>query len=227
MHHARVIDRDSAGGGLERIVFDVDDTLAATHRAHGQYIQVEHGGAKAYFALASDPGSNRWTLLLRAVGATATALVGASKGDAVSISAAAGNGFPHAEAVGRPLLLAATGTGIAAVLSSARARLKEGEAARTFFVFGVDDADTVALEDDLVELRTRGISLALAVAKGSPRADHHAVGYVQDVVRGRAFALAGGLVFAAGNAVMIDALRATVPSLGVPARDVRLNWGDG
>jgi hypothetical protein len=90
MNRARVIEKTSAGGGLVRVVLDVAGPLAESHRLHGQAVDVTLGGGHAYFALASDPGATRWELLVKSMGATATALANAQIGDEIDVSPAAG-----------------------------------------------------------------------------------------------------------------------------------------
>lgn len=231
MPRGTISEREPAGGGLLRIRIAVDATTAATHGRHGQYIEVAHEGggdeivapARGYFAIASAPGELSWDILARDGGTMGERLHTLPLGDRLIVSAATGPGFPLEDAAQRPLILAVTGSGIAAVLSTIGARIESGDAANTFLLYGVRDRSELALLAELDAMRAAGVDVAVCLSREHVTEPGFYKGYVQDVARARGWRLSHGLIFAAGHEAMIVGMREAAGALGLSHGDVRVN----
>jgi NAD(P)H-flavin reductase len=237
MPRATISEREPAGGGLERVRLLVDEKTARTHSRHGQYIEVRHdgpsadssedrtipGAAKGYFAIASAPREPTWDILVRDSGAMGARLHELPIGESVIVSNATGPGFPVERASARPLMVAVTGSGIAAVLSTIGARIEDGDSGRTFVLYGVRDRSELALLPELDAMRAAGVDVAVCLSREHINEPGFFRGYVQDVARTRQWRLSNGLVFAAGNEAMIHGVRKAAPDLGLLPDDVHVN----
>lgn len=223
MARAVLIEREPAGGGLQRVRLSVDDETAATHTRHGQYLEVREGAEQGYFAVASSPGEESWDLLVRDGGTMGDRLRAAALGTPFDVSKAQGRGFPLELAKGHPLVLATTGSGIAAVLSAIGQRIEDGDARRTFLLYGVRQRNEVALASELEAMRAAGIDVAICLSREHATEPGFFRGYVQDVAKARSWNLGAGLIFAAGNDAMIVGMREAAPLLGLSADAVKLN----
>ena len=238
MPTAILSEREPAGGPLTRIRLQVEEATAATHKLHGQYIELRYEGGwrgdedatipaamKGIFVLASAPGEKTWDLLVKAGGAMADRLATSIPlGTKLPTSDAIGKGFPYDAAKGKPLVLAATGSGIAAVLSAVGARIADGEAASTFVLYGVREKKDVSLSAELAAMRAKGVHVAVCLSREHLHEEGFFKGYVQHVAAERGWKLEGGRVFAAGNKAMIEGIREAMPSLGLTREDVLLNF---
>lgn len=223
MPRGTLTEREPAGGGLIRVRLAIDPALAAAHREHGQYIEVRDDGDRGYFAIASAPAEPTWDLLVRDGGGMGERLRTLSLGAAVDVSAPNGPGFPVDSARGRALMIAVTGSGIAAVLSTLGARIERGDAARTFLFYGVRDRSELGLHAELTAMRRAGVHVTICLSREHVDEPGFYRGYVQDVARQRHWQLAGAMVFAAGNDAMLNDMRAAAPALGIDPTDVRVN----
>ena len=237
MPTAILSEREPAGGALTRIRLQVDEATAATHVHHAQYVEVRYesgwrgdedatipAAMKGIFVLASAPGEKTWDLLVKAGGAMADRLATLPIGTKLPTSEAQGRGFPYASAQGKPLVLAATGSGIAAVLSTIGARIVDGDAKHTFVLYGVREKKDVALAAEVEAMRRAGVHVAICLSREHLDEDGFFKGYVQHVAAERRWKLDGGRVFAAGTKAMIEGIREAMPSLGLTREDVVLNF---
>ena len=165
MPSATISEREPVGGGLHRVRLAVDPVKAATHARHGQYVEVRHQGqsstsdgapVRGYFAIASAPGESTWDLLVRDNGSMSERLLALPLGSRVTTSDASGRGFPVESVRQRPLVLAVTGSGIAAVLSTLGARIDDGDAHHTYLLYGVRERSEIALVSELEAMRSAG-----------------------------------------------------------------------
>ena len=173
--------------------------------------------------IASSPGEESWDLLVRDGGTMGDRLRAAPLETSFEISSAQGKGFPVEAAKGRPLVLATTGSGIAAVLSAIGQRIEDGDARRTYLLYGIRQRNEVALVSELEAMRAAGIDVAICLSREHSTEPGFFRGYVQDVAKARNWNLQNGLVFAAGNEAMIEGMREAAPLLGLPGDAVKLN----
>ena len=237
MPRAVLSEREPAGGGLDRVRLLIDAELAATHTRHGQYVEIRHSGStgaessestmaspsRGYFAIASSPGERTWDVLVKDGGAMGDRLRDLPLGTKVTVSEATGDGFPVERAHGHPLIVAVTGSGIAAVLSTIGARIEDGDGNRTFILYGVRDRSEIAIPSELEAMRTAGIDVAICLSREHINEPGFFKGYVQDVARARGWKLETGMIFGAGNEAMIEGMREAAPELGLRREDVRVN----
>ena len=231
MPRGTISEREPAGGGLLRVRIALDRETAATHTRHGQYIEISHepGGdaiaapARGYFAIASAPGELTWDILARDGGTMGERLHTLPVGDRLMLSEAMGPGFPVEQATGHPLIIAVTGSGIAAALSTLGARIEAGEARKTFLLYGVRDRSELALLAELDAMRAAGVDVAVCLSRQHVAEPGFYKGYVQDVAKERGWRLSHGLIFAAGHEAMIEGMREAARALGLSSDDVRVN----
>lgn len=235
MPEAVLSEREPVGGGLHRVRLSIGAATAATHTKHAQYVELRHDGdfgsettaqaaVKGIFVLASTPGSSTWDVIVKEGGAMADRLRTIPLGTKLVTSAAQGRGFPYDDAKGRALVLAVTGSGIAAVLTMLGARIESGESKRTFLLWGVREKKDAALAAELDAMRAAGVEIAICLSREHIDEPGFFKGYVQHVAKDRGWALEGGLVFAAGNKAMIEGMREAMGSLGLTREDVLLNF---
>ncbi|MEO7096543.1 MAG: hypothetical protein ABI175_25010 [Polyangiales bacterium] len=237
MPTAILSEREPAGGALTRLRLQIEEATAATHKLHAQYIELRYEGGwrgdedatipaamKGIFVLASAPGEKTWDVLVKAGGAMADRVVALPLGTKLPTSDALGKGFPYDAAKGKPLVLAATGSGIAAVLSTIGQRITDGEAQQTFVLYGVREKKDVSLSAELTAMRGKGVHVAVCLSREHLHEEGFFKGYVQHVAAERGWKLAGGRVFAAGNKAMIEGVREAMPALGLTREDVALNF---
>ena len=238
MPDAVLSEREPVGGGLHRVRLSIDAQTAATHKEHAQYVELRHDGlsaqdesettaqtaVKGTFVLASTPGSTTWDVVVKEGGAMADRLRALSLGSKLVTSNAQGKGFPFASVKNRALVLAATGSGIAAMLSAIGARIDGGDAKRTFVLWGVREKKDVALSAELEAMRRAGVEIAICLSREHIDEPGFFKGYVQQVAGERGWHVQGGVVFAAGNKAMIEGMREAMGSLGLTREDVLLNF---
>jgi NAD(P)H-flavin reductase len=230
---ATLVRREPVGGVLTRVVLEVDAAIASTHVRHGQYVELrddgdggDAGGAgmKGFFALSSAPRAKAFELIVKPSGAMAERLLAAPEGSRFETSEARGRGFPLDEQRGLPLVLAATGSGIAAIATALDARAGGDDARRTFVLYGVRQRSDVALAPTLDRARAAGVEIAICLSREHAEEPGFFRGYVQEVARAHRWALEGGKIFAAGNPAMLEGLREAAPSIGLRASDVLTNF---
>jgi NAD(P)H-flavin reductase len=233
-HPASIAARVPAGGGLTLLSIDAPESVTATYRSPGQYIEVravddrETGpNATGFFVLASEPGARPWELIMRSGGGASDVLLVAPVGTPIEVTAAIGCGFPLDDARGLPLVVVLGGTGIAAGRPIVRARIRDGDAVRTDVLIGVRSRAELALEGDLREWSAAGARVTVCVSQPDGELEcvtPFAAGYVQDALRG--LGARPGLktrVFAVGPEPMVAALREVAPEIGILRSDVLTN----
>jgi NAD(P)H-flavin reductase len=224
LYPARLAARGDVGGGLVRLAIDPPAEIALSYERPGQYVVLSAGGKNAYFVLAGDPGETTWELVVRPGGEAAEAALAVSPGGPLDLSGAQGAGFPMDEARGQELIVAVTGSGIAAGRPVVRTRIRNGEARATELLLGVRTVADVPMEAELGEWSRAGVQVTICLSR--QEAPGYSSGYVQDVARrdARSAPTQRRLIFAAGVKPMIEGMRQLAQDLGVHERDVRTNY---
>jgi sulfhydrogenase subunit gamma (sulfur reductase) len=223
LHDARLISRDE-GRPLVPVALEVPAAVRSSHSMPGQYVLIEAGGESGYFVLASPVGAAAWRLLVKGGGSTADALLSEPIGATFPMTGALGAGFPMDEARGRPLVVAAAGTGIAAAPPIAARRIADGDAATTHVLLGLQNAAHLPCPEDVDAWRAAGMDVTLCVSREDGDGVRVVRGYVQDVARARLAQVRGRMIFAVGPSAMVDATRAIAAALGASEADVRTNY---
>jgi NAD(P)H-flavin reductase len=224
---ARLVARADAGGGMTLVTVDPAPELVASYVSPGQYIHARIGGSTGYFVLAGAPGGSPWELVMRAGGGVSDVLLSAEIGIALEVTPALGDGFPWEAVHGRPLVIALSGTGVAAGRPLVRRRIGDGDATRTQLFVGVRSRAELPLASDVEAWKRAGVSATICLSNPDEpvEGDGYARGYVQDVLRARGSSSVSpeAHVFAVGLLTMVDALRTLAPSLGIPPERVWTN----
>ena len=226
-HPARLVWRRAAGGGMTVLALEPGRASRLRTPRPGNTSRSAWQGETGYFVLAGSPGEQPWELVMRAGGGVSDVLLAAPAELDIEVTAAIGEGFPMEAARGRPLLVALSGTGVAAGRSLLRYRIADGDAACTQVWIGVRTHAELPLAADLDAWRTASVPVVVCVSQPGdiPASDLVCRGYVQDVIAARVTpgSLADAYIFAVGVISMVDALRALAPRLGLPAERVRTN----
>ena len=194
----------------------------------GQYIDVLlEDGKRRSFSIASPPhDADLIELHVRRVpggGFTEKLFTSMKEGALLRIEGPVGQ-FVYREG-DRPLIFIAGGTGFAPLKSILRHVIETGVQREIHFYWGARNAVDV-YEEGLVLEWTRGrpnlrftVVLSEATATTSP---HHRLGFVHEAVLADSASLEGYEVYAAGPPALIEAIRASFPSRGLP--ETRLHF---
>jgi NAD(P)H-flavin reductase len=208
--------RRDAGGGLTFIGLDVDPSLARGYAAPGQYVELRTARGKGYFVLAGPLGRSPFELLVRNAGDAADVLVTSPLGTELEVTPPLGDGFPADRATGRQLVVAVVGSALAVARPLVARRIDERVADRTHVYIGARSALDVPLPEEVEAWGAAGVEVVLCLSRAELEHDRarlafarRAAGYVQDAVAHDCEGghLAGALVFAAGPAGMLTAMR--------------------
>jgi NAD(P)H-flavin reductase len=226
-HPARLTSRSDAGGGMTMVILEPTAALGPSFTSPGQYVEVRAQGETGYFVLAGVPGELPWELVMRSGGGVSDVLLPAPLGLDVEVTAAIGDGFPMDAARGRRLVVALSGTGVAAGRPLVRHRISDGDAPLTQVWLGVRTLAELPLATDIEAWRAAGVPVVVCLSQpgDTPVGELYSRGYVQDVMAARipAGSLADARVFAVGVASMIEAVRALAPRLGLTSEHVHTN----
>jgi NAD(P)H-flavin reductase len=208
---------------MTAVRIEPSEEIARSYTTPGQFVEVRVDGETGYFVLAGAPGAHPWELVMRPGGGASDVLLPAPIGRAVEVTAAIGDGFPMAAARGRELVVALSGTGIAAGRPIVGRRVADGDAARTQVFVGTRTRAELALAADIGRWREAGVRVVVCLSQpGEVEGEGFARGYVQDVIRDRATRGAWA-IFTVGVSSMADALRALAPELGLSPDRVLTN----
>ncbi len=204
--------------------------LAREHVRPGQVVKVRATGAgEGFFALASapDPGGTAELLVKRGGKVADAAIAAARPGGAIEITRPFGEGFPVEEAEGRDVLLFAAGSAIgpirALVQHLATHRNRFG---RVTLFYGQRHGAEFAYRPEYLEWERRGIRVVLCPTREDD-AWKGLRGRVQEVARSLAFAGStpgDAVAFVAGMTAMVDDVRRTLATAGIPPERVHANF---
>jgi NAD(P)H-flavin reductase len=226
-HPAALVANQEAGGGLRRVTVEVGLTVAETYTSPGQYVEVRADHQTGFFVLANEPGADKWDFVMRAGGGASDVLMTALPGARIDVTSALGGGFPLEEARGDSLIIALSGTGIAAGPPIVGRRIREGDASRTSVLVGVRTHGELPMRPHLEAWRRAGVDVLVCLSNDDGRVEGipYANGYVQDVLRARVLGgrVIPGRIFAVGLRSMVDALKILAPELGIASERVHTN----
>ncbi len=202
--------------------------LAGAHERPGQVVKAHTASGEAFFALATapDPGGAA-ELLLKRGGKVADALVAAAvPGRTIELTRPFGAGFPLDEAEGRDVLLFAAGSAIAPIRALVQhLMLHRNRFGRVTLFYGQRHGAEFAYRAEQLDWERRGVRVVLC-----PSAEDDAWqglrGRVQEVARSLAFGGATpgeAVAFVSGMTAMVEDVRRTLASAGVPPERVHAN----
>ncbi len=213
--------RRHLGGALWLVGLSAEEPLLRAFHAAGQYqsLRVDEG-FEAPFALASAPGERPFEYLVREEGDVARALVGLPERAPVFVGPPRGRGFPVTRAVGRPLLLVGTGTGLGPLRSVLRLVVANRAAyGAATLVWGVRTEAELVLAEERAQWEAAGVEVMPTVSRPSPAWAGR---------RGRVQAHLPAVtseheVFVCGQPELLPELRVLLEGRGVPPTQVHGN----
>lgn len=215
-----------AADGLAHVVLLVPAAVASSHKVPGQYVKLAIDGAgESFFAIASRPGADagRIELLLKLGAPLTDAIAGLSAGAALRITAAQGKGFPMDRAVGRDLVLVATGSGISPIRSVIETiRAKRADYGIVALYVGARTPSSFAYAADFDAWRADSIDVFPVVSRPGETGFRGLTGYVQSHLRGDFFPR--GVAFLCGQKGMVEAVKKALVEQGLPADAIFLNF---
>lgn len=223
---ARVASISPAADGLIRVRLDVPPAVARSHTLPGQYVKLAVADAgEGFFAIASRPdeAGDHLELLLKLGGAVTGAIARLAPGDGVRTTAAQGKGFPLDRAVGRDLVLVATGSGISPVRSVVEAIVpRRSDFGIVSLYFGAQTPSSFAFREDFEAWRAASIDVFPVVSRPQDTGWTGLTGYVQTHLGG--VHLSTALAFLCGQKGMVEAVRKALTERGMPAESIFLNF---
>jgi NAD(P)H-flavin reductase len=215
--------------GLRGVRLETDPAFLELHQHPGQLIQVQAPGKKpGLYALANGPGSGRTTeLLIRRGSSAGDAIVAAARpGAFLEASEPHGPGFSMEDALGRDVLLMATGAGITPIRALIQHLVeRRGEIARVRLLYGQRLETDFAYRQEHAGWERANIRVLLYSSRPSLdwRGRH---GHVQDALREPNFAgpLNNTVVYLSGHPTMIESARDQLSLRGIPPSQIHLNF---
>ncbi|MDR3099940.1 MAG: 2Fe-2S iron-sulfur cluster binding domain-containing protein [Paraburkholderia sp.] len=219
--NATVLGTQALSRDVTRLMLACEDGAPFVFRP-GQYLNVLLGEAGARsFSMASQPGSGEIELHIRRIDGgyfTETLLGSLHPGDTLEVEAPLG-GFGYHEEDYRPIVMAATGTGIAPLRSMLAAMMAAGDAPPIELYWGARTEQDLYLHDEFTQLagRTEDFRYVPVLSRaGATWAG--ARGHVQDAVLAAHDDLAGHALYLCGSPAMIDDARRAFMARGASVR---------
>lgn len=223
---ARVASISPAADNLVHVELEVPREVASSHTAPGQYVKLAAPGAgEGYFALASrpNPTGDRVELLLKLGSAVTDALAHLPAGSTVRTTTAQGKGFPIERAVGRDVVLVATGSGISPVRSVIETiRARRSDFGIVSLYVGARTPSSFAYREDFDAWKKASIEVFPVVSRPADTGWTGLTGYVQSHLGG--VHLPTALAFLCGQKVMVEGVRNALAERGMPAESIFLNF---
>ena len=220
---------------IDQIVVELgaSERAVAQHTRAGQFLKARVDDAdgntlEGIFAMLSAPRERSLRFLLRKNnaegGEAADRLALIPEGSPLSISDPAGDGFALERALGRDVVVIATGTAIAPARAAIEVMLEErGRYGAITLDYGVRSEGHVAIGDDLARWRDAGIEIGIHVSELD--ASGKLVGVrAQDVALARIRDASRTTVVAVGQSALVKELRATFASRGGDPERVLHNY---
>jgi CDP-4-dehydro-6-deoxyglucose reductase, E3 len=199
-------------GDVTRLVLAFDDGAPFIFRP-GQYLNVQLGEAGSRsFSMASRPGEAEVELQIREIEGgyfTQMRLAALREGDTLDVDAPLG-GFGYHEEDYRPIVMAATGTGVAPLASMLAAMLEAGDSPPIDLYWGARTQRDLYLHEHFVQLAARHEDFRYVPVLSRACDSWEGVrGYVQDAVLADHADLSEHAMYLCGSPAMIaDARRA-------------------
>lgn len=219
---APITRREDVGPEQFLVALSVAPHLVEAFHAPGQYHRVSVPGAgEAIFAIASTPGTGPFEYLVKRGSPVADAWGRLPVGEAVRVSLPEGPGFPLPLARGRPLLLVATGTGVAPLRSVLGAVVAERRHfGPVHLLYGARSPAHLAFRGEFAVWASMGIVVTPTVTAPAPGWTG-AVGRVQQHLA--ALPVEDAVAFVCGQREMVREVRAALAARGLPPERLFLN----
>ena len=189
----------------------------------GQYVTLRRlDGLSRSYSLASLPHEDTLELHVRLAphGRMSGWLFNdAQVGEAMTLRGPAGDCFYTTGAIDQPLLLIATGTGLAPLAGICRDALKHGHKAEIHLYHGARTADGLYLQDELSALQRAHANLHYTTVV-PPDESASTAALITKIVSERHPALAGWRGYVCGNPAAVKALKMKLFLLGMPSKEI-------
>jgi NAD(P)H-flavin reductase len=224
-HSLTVTRRWSAAEGHVGLALRPDDpAYVAAYRTPGQYVVLREAAESppVFLALAAAPGAAELELLVRTgAGGAADAIAGLAPGARLLGAEPAGPGFPVDQLVGRDVVLAAAGSGIAPIRAVIQHVCADrGQYGRVTLYWGVLSDAHVPYADELATWLAAGIDTQLVTGRapeGEPGRR------VQDVLAGASLDPVVTSALLCGMRPMVEAVREVLLGHGISPANIHLN----
>src|SRR5229473_6031019 len=224
-YEAKVSAVHPAAEGLTSIELDLKGTpLAGTHQMPGQYVTLGmEGVGRGTFAIASPPEESRnFEFLVKGGSPLADALRRARPGTKVQISLPAGKGFPLDRAIGKNLLLFATGSGISAIRSVIQSVLQNrSDYGQISLYFGARTPTAFAYQRELETWEREGIQVFRIVSRPGESRWKGLTGYIQSHLS--ELNVDNAVAFLSGQPAMVEEVTRALTQRGLPRENIYLN----
>ncbi|GAB4469207.1 MAG: 2Fe-2S iron-sulfur cluster-binding protein [Burkholderiaceae bacterium] len=189
----------------------------------GQYARLEFArGIARDYSMANAPGADLLEFHIRLTGGAGSRYVAdvLAVGDEVIVEGPKGVSYWRARHSG-PMLLVAGGTGLAPMLSIARAALAAGRVEPIRLYLGVRAECDVYMEEALAQLAARHPNFEYRIVLSEPSgAGSRRTGLVTDAVAADFVSVAGCKAYVAGPPPMVAAATELLTARGLPLRDL-------
>jgi NAD(P)H-flavin reductase len=215
-----------AADGLIHARLDVPAIVATSYRSPGQYVKLAVPEAgEGFFALASRPDSaaSHIDLLLKLGAAVPDTIARLGPGAVIRTTTAQGKGFPLERAMGRDLVLVATGSGISPVRGVIETILpRRSDFGVVSLYVGARTPSSFAYREDFEAWRAASIEVFPVVSRPEDTGWDGLTGYVQSHIGG--VHLSTAIAFLCGQKRMVEAVREALTERTMPADSIFLNF---
>jgi len=193
----------------------------------GQYVQIKIGENKpGFFALASAPGEERLSLLIKRGNPTADTIVSTPAGGKLQVSVPSGKGYPFELARGCDVFLIGVGSGIAPLRSVVRAMLKDRDSFRNVrLIYGARTSTSFPYAGEMQDCANRGIEVCRVCSQPHANTWNERVGRVQQaLLEDFSGVSATSVAFVCGMKAMVEDVKNAFGNIGMPPERVYQNF---
>ena len=207
------------------IEVEVDAEFARAYRRPGQYVTLKlDGWPPRFYVVASRPRDDRWEFLVDLQGELGPVLSELEIGDDVFVSLPEGAGFDPTEAVGRPVALFCTGSGLASMRPLVEHWLTGSDRERPASVdlfYGERRPVDFCLDEVVSDWEDRGVRVHRAAEHDDSGTCRHR--YVQDAFDADPPEMQGGYAYLSGAPVMTQIVAEKMLNVGVMPSHIKVN----
>ena len=207
------------------IEVEVDAEFARAYRRPGQYVTLKlDGWPPRFYVVASRPRDERWEFLIDLQGELGPVLSDLEVGDDLFVSLPEGAGFDPTEAVGRPVALFCTGSGLASMRPLVEYWLERGDRespAEIDIFYGERRPDDFCFDAVISQWEGRGVRVHRAAERDDSSKCRHR--YVQDAFDADPPPMEGGYVYLSGAPVMTQIVAEKMLNIGVMPSHIKVN----
>jgi NAD(P)H-flavin reductase len=206
---------------------DIPPEMKSAYTTPGQHVRLHSGDEKAsFFSIANGPGRDTFEILIKRGTPIPDRLSSTKAGERLWMSTPAGAGFPIAKALGTELYLIGVGSGIAPLRAVVHAALNQRfnfKSVRLFY--GARTAESMPYVPEMDAWQRQGIAVTRVCSKPETETWNGITGRVHEALRASKPVITKDTsVFACGMKLMVEDLKTTFGSLGLPPERIFLNF---